>query len=184
MPAPLPGLAKRRKPAINRRMIRKAAIPDIPEIHRLLALWGARGDLLARPLSQLYDHLRDFRVWAEPAREAKATILGCCGLQFCWEDLAEIRSLAVHPDHQGRKIGRMLVETAMEEARAFGVQRVFTLTYRPAFFEKLGFQLIDRAELPLKIWSDCVACVNFPNCDENAMMMELNPPPPRPLRNK
>lgn len=158
-------------------MIRKAAISDIPEIHRLLVLWGARGDLLARPLSQLYDHLRDFWVWAEPEGGA---VLGCCALQFCWEDLAEIRSLAVHPDHQGRKIGRTLVETAMEEARAFGVQRVFTLTYRPAFFRKLDFRLIDRAELPLKIWSDCVACVNFPNCDENAMMMELAPADPAP----
>jgi amino-acid N-acetyltransferase len=165
-------------------MIRKAAINDIPEIHRLLALWGARGDLLARPLSKLYDHLRDFWVWSEPVGEgangSKAAVLGCCALQFCWEDLAEIRSLAVHPGHHGRKIGRMLVEAAMEEARAFGVQRVFTLTYRPAFFEKLGFQLIDRAELPLKIWSDCVACVNFPNCDENAMMTELAPPDPAP----
>lgn len=164
-------------------MIRKAAINDIPEIHRLLALWGARGDLLARPLSQLYDHLRDFWVWAEPAEDSNGSgdgVLGCCALQFCWEDLAEIRSLAVHPDHQGRKIGRKLVETAMEEARAYGVQRVFTLTYRPEFFRKLGFRLIDRAELPLKIWSDCVACVNFPNCDENAMMMELAPPDPAP----
>jgi amino-acid N-acetyltransferase len=170
--SPIPKLANAKKPVITRRMIRKAAIPDIPEIHRLLSLWGARGDLLARPLSQLYDHLRDFWVWSEPPDGA---IVGCCGLQFCWEDLAEIRSLAVHPDHHRRNIGRKLVEAAMAEARSFGIRRVFTLTYRPAFFRKLGFHLIDRAELPLKIWSDCIACVNFPNCDENAMMREFAP---------
>lgn len=155
-------------------MIRKAAIGDVTAVHRLLQEYGAKGDLLPRPLSQLYDHLRDFRVYEDPAT---GRVIGCCALQFCWEDLAEIRSLAVHPEFTGRKIGARLVAAALAEARSFRIRRVFTLTYRPVFFQKLGFHAIDRSDLPLKIWSDCMACVKFPNCDENALMIELDPAP-------
>jgi amino-acid N-acetyltransferase len=100
-------------------------------------------------------------------------MMGCCALQICWEDLAEIRSLAVAPQHVGRGIGRALTETAMEDARSFGVSQVFTLTYRPDFFRRFGFQKIDRSDLPLKIWSDCMLCVKFPDCDETAMILNL-----------
>jgi amino-acid N-acetyltransferase len=100
-------------------------------------------------------------------------LLGCCALQFCWEDLAEIRSLAVSPEHVNRGIGRRLTGAAIEEARAFGVRQVFTLTYRPDFFRRFGFHQIDRTDLPLKIWSDCMLCVKFPDCDETAMMLTL-----------
>lgn len=151
-------------------MIRKATIRDVKAIHALLQGYGAKGELLPRPLSQLYDHLRDFRVYEDPSTER---VIGCCALQFCWEDLAEIRSLAVHPDFRGRKIGARLVEEALAEAESFRIQKVFTLTYRPGFFQKLGFRFIDRSELPLKIWSDCMACVKFPNCDENALIIDL-----------
>lgn len=151
-------------------MIRKASIKDIKAIHELLLLYARKGDLLGRPLSQLYDHLRDFRVYEEDDTHC---VIGCCALQFCWEDLAEIRSLAVHPDYTGRKIGARLLADALAEAGAFHIRKVFTLTYRPGFFKKMGFFPIDRAELPLKIWSDCIACVKFPNCDENAMMKIL-----------
>jgi len=151
-------------------MIRKAAIRDIKTIHGLLHEYGKRGELLARPLSELYDHVRDFWIYAD-ANENQ--IIGCCALQFCWEDLAEIRSLAVHPDHVGKKIGSLLAETAISEARSYRVKRLFTLTYRPGFFQKLGFSKIDRSELPLKIWSDCIFCIKFPDCDETAMMLSL-----------
>lgn len=148
--------------------IRKAALKDVEALYRLLEEYGRKGDLLPRPRSQLYDHLRDFWVWEDAGK-----ILGCCALQFSWEDLAEIRSLAVHPDHGGKGIGSALVARAMEEARSHGIPKVFTLTYRPEFFRKLGFHVIDRASLPLKIWSDCIACVKFPDCDENAMIRML-----------
>ena len=150
-------------------MIRKATIKDITAIHALLAEYGKKGDLLARPLSQLYDHVRDFSVFADE----NDRILGCCALQFCWEDLAEIRSLAVDPDHHGQKIGFKLVETALHEAKLFNISKIFTLTYKPGFFRKFGFNQIDRSELPLKIWSDCITCVKFPNCDETAMMKQI-----------
>ena len=151
-------------------MIRKATIKDIKAIHELLHEYGKREELLARPLSELYDHVRDFSVYEE---KANRKIIGCCALQFCWEDLAEIRSLAVHPDYLGKNIGMKLTETVLEEARSFNIIKVFTLTYKPEFFEKFGFVQINRSELPLKIWSDCIICVKFPDCDETAMMKEM-----------
>ncbi|MEW5909720.1 MAG: N-acetyltransferase [Thermodesulfobacteriota bacterium] len=149
-------------------MLRKAVIQDIKAIHRLLQEYGNRGDLLPRPLSQLYDHLRDFTVATDKTGDDK--IIGCCALQFCWEDLAEIRSLAVHPDHLKKGIGTLLVRNAIAEAKLYKIRKVFTLTYRPEFFEQFGFQKIDRADLPYKIWGDCILCVKFPDCDETAMM--------------
>lgn len=149
--------------------IRKAALGDVGLIHDLLRHYAAQGELLARPLSKIYDHLRDFWIRESP----DGGLAGCVALQFCWRDLAEIRSLAVHPDHRSGGIGRALVNRALEEAAAFHVERVFTLTYRPGFFEQLGFSIISRNDLPLKIWSDCLACVHFPNCNETAMMHHL-----------
>jgi len=163
-------LRDHRPKEIMEHRIRKATRHDIAAIHRLLTDYGRKGDLLSRPLSQLYDHLRDFWVCVSPSENA---IIGCGALQFCWEDLAEVRSLAVHPDCTGRGIGAALVDAIIAEARAFRIHRVFTLTYRPGFFLKMGFSPIDRGELPLKIWSDCIACVKFPNCDENAMIRNL-----------
>ncbi|MFW6284068.1 MAG: N-acetyltransferase [Desulfosalsimonas sp.] len=151
-------------------MIRKATIEDIISIHALLKHYGAKGDLLARPLSRLYDHLRDFNVYED---KETGQIVGCCALQFCWEDLAEIRSLAVVEPHTGRNIGTRLLETAFEEARQYKIKKLFTLTYRPDFFKKFGFIVIDKAELPIKIWADCIHCVKFPDCDETAMLKQI-----------
>lgn len=152
-------------------MIRKAKIKDIKYIHGLLKQYGGEGVLLSRPLSQLYDHVRDFFVFEDPETDR---IGGCGALQFCWEDLAEIRSLAVHNDYHGKGVGTQLVTAAIEEAKEFGIKQLFTLTYRPDFFSKFNFSLIDRSDLPLKIWSDCITCVKFPDCDETAMMKTIN----------
>lgn len=151
-------------------MIRKATIKDIKTIFELLQEYGDKGELLPRPLSVLYDHVRDFSVYVDGN---KNRIVGCCALQFCWEDLAEIRSLAVHPEYQRQKIGSMLTQTVLEEAQSFAIKKVFVLTYLPGFFKQFGFLEIDRSYLPLKIWADCIACVKFPNCDETAMMKQL-----------
>ena len=152
-------------------MIRKAKIKDIQTIYQLLQMYGDRGELLPRPLSRLYDHLRDFLVYTD---EDNDRVIGCCALQFCWEDLAEIRSLAVHPQHQNQKIGAKLVEAALAEAETFDITKVFTLTYQPDFFKKFGFAKIDRNDLPIKIWGDCLLCVKFPDCDETAMIKEMH----------
>jgi amino-acid N-acetyltransferase len=151
-------------------MIRKATIKDMKAIHRLLQEYGRKGELLPRPLSVLYDHVRDFSVYVDDRDDS---VIGCCALQFCWDDLAEIRSLAVHPDHLGKKIGSKLTEEILLEAESFAVKKVFALTYRPGFFKRFGFVQIDRSELPLKIWADCIMCVKFPDCDEIAMMKEI-----------
>ncbi len=151
-------------------MIKKAQIKDIKTIYELLQVYGSKGELLPRPLSKLYDHVRDFFVCTD---QGENKIIGCCALQFCWENLAEIRSLAVHPEHQSRKIGAGLVEAALLEAESFSITKVFTLTYQPEFFKKYGFSQIDRNDLPLKIWGDCLSCVKFPDCDETAMMKSI-----------
>ncbi len=151
-------------------MIRKATIKDIKPIHSLLQQYGRKGELLPRPLSVLYDHVRDFWIYAD---DKDSNVLGCCALQFCWADLAEIRSLAVRPDYVGQRIGSKLVEKVLFEAKSFNIQKVFALTYRPGFFERFGFDRIDRSELPIKIWADCIMCIKFPDCDEIAMMKEL-----------
>lgn len=155
-------------------MLRDAHIKDVPAIHRLLNEFGQKGELLPRPLSALYENIRNFSVFEDSASDV---LIGCCSLQICWEDLAEIRSLAVDPSHWGRGIGTDLVKAKLSEARRLEINRIFALTYRPSFFERFGFRVIDRSDLPLKIWSDCITCVKFPDCDETAMLKEDTPSP-------
>lgn len=150
-------------------MIRKSRITDIKTIHGLLAFFAAKGLLLPRSLSELYDHLRDYAVM----ENEKGELIGVVALHICWENLAEIRSLAVKEGEQKKGFGRALVEYCLEEAKALGITRVFTLTYQEDFFKKLGFKPIDKSLLPHKIWADCVRCPKFPDCDEFALIMEL-----------
>lgn len=158
-------------PNSNEPALRKAAIRDVKPIHRLLYQNADRGLLLARSLSELYDHLRDFYVLDDESVEDR--VVGVCALGVCWEDLAEIRSLAVADDCRGRGYGRLLVGACLEEARELGVHRVFALTYVEAFFGKLGFAEVEKAVLPHKVWADCLKCAKFPDCDETAMMRDL-----------
>jgi len=146
-------------------MIRKATIHDVKKIHALLARHAERGELLPRPLSDLYDYLRDFNIFEKNDGDLMA---GVCALHVCWEDLAEIRSLAVPPEHQKQGIGSALIANALAEARELGISRVFALTYQPGFFAGHGFETID------KIWADCIKCVKFPNCDETAVLKILD----------
>jgi amino-acid N-acetyltransferase len=151
-------------------VIRKAIIQDIKPIHKLLSHYGEQGSLLSRPLVELYEHLRDFFV--VEGSNPKSPIVGVCALGICWEDLAEIRSLAVVQDQQGKNYGSQLVEICLQEALSLGLKRVFTLTYEPDFFSKLGFKEIEKSTLPHKIWADCIRCAKFPDCDEIAMVIE------------
>ncbi len=147
-------------------MIRNARIGDVKEIHALLKHFAAQGLLLARSISSLYDQLRDFIVYVDQ----EDTILGVCALHIIWEDLAEVRSLAVREEAQGKGIGEKLVGCCLEEAEKFGIKRIFALTYQAGFFRKQGFTDIDKKELPHKIWGDCVHCPMFPDCDEEALI--------------
>jgi amino-acid N-acetyltransferase len=150
-------------------MIRKAKLDEIKEIQRLLKLHAPKGGILPRSLSELYDHLRDFFVFIRNRK-----IIGICALHLCWEDLAEIRSLAVAEEDQKKGIGAQLVKACLKESRFLGAKRVFALTYQPKFFERLGFKEVDKTVLPHKIWTDCLKCVKFPDCDEIALVKELD----------
>ena len=149
-------------------MIRKAKVGDVREMQGLIAGSASRGEMLHRSLSEIYDNLRDFHVF-----QGDRSLLGICALHVCWEDLAEIRSLTVLEGERGKGIGSKLVKACLREAKRLGIRRVFSLTYEPSFFQQLGFSLVDKASLPHKIWSDCLKCVKFPDCDEIAMMLQL-----------
>jgi amino-acid N-acetyltransferase len=146
-------------------IIRNAQIGDVKKIHSLLNHFADKGLLLGRSYSALYDHLRDFKVYVD----VTGAVLGVCALHITWEDLAEVRSLAVLEDMQGKKVGSQLVRACLEEAERIGVDRVFTLTYQAGFFRKQGFSDIDKNKLPHKIWGDCLNCPKFPDCDEEAL---------------
>lgn len=149
-------------------MIRKAALFDTREIHRLLLDFAKDGLLLPRSLVEIYEGIRDFHVFVENDR-----IAGVVALSIYWENLAEVRSLAVHADCGGRGIGRKLVQACLDEARQLGIGQVFALTYQPEFFTRLGFRQIDKSELPQKIWRDCMKCAKFPDCDEIAFSIAV-----------
>ena len=151
-------------------MIRKAKISDVRSLHGILSEYAARGLLLGRSLSDLYAQLRDFIVVDE---DSTHEIVGTCSLRICWEDIAEIRSLAVREDFRGSDLGRAMVEICIREASDMGLKKLFVLTYVPAFFEKLGFKPVDKSVLPHKVWGDCIKCVKFPDCDEEALILDL-----------
>ncbi len=150
-------------------MIRKAKITDVKGIHSLLNMFAQEGLLLPRSLSELYDNLRDFFVYSDE----RNSLIGCSALHICWEDLAEVRSLAVHPEYHQKGIGKKLVEACLEEARELKIPRVFVLTYQENFFSELGFEKVDKAILPHKVWGDCLKCPKFPDCDEIAMIYNI-----------
>lgn len=147
--------------------IRCARMKDVKQMHILLNHFSKEGLLLGRSISSLYDKLRDFAVVVDK----EDTVVGVCAFQITWENLAEIRSLAVSDEMQGKGVGTMLVKWCLEEADKYDIGQVFALTYQPDFFKKHGFINIDKSELPHKIWSDCINCHMFPDCDEEAMML-------------
>ncbi len=147
----------------------KAMVRDVPEVHHLLEVEAAGERILSRSLSELYDTLRDFFV----VRNSDGELMGVGAIHVCWEELAEIRSLVVKEPYRRRGIGRALVNACLAEAPKLGIKRVFVLTYETGFFRKFGFLEVEKSVLPHKIWSDCLKCVKFPDCDETAMILEL-----------
>jgi amino-acid N-acetyltransferase len=149
--------------------IRRARVPDAPAIVELVRPFAEANLMLPRPAASVYTHLRDFHVAERP----DGTVVGCCALSLLGEDLAEVRTLAVHEAAQGTGAGKRLVAAALEEAVELGVPRVFALTRVPGFFEKLGFERTEMSSLPQKVWNDCIHCPLFPNCDEIALVREV-----------
>jgi amino-acid N-acetyltransferase len=148
--------------------IRKSVITDIKQIQKLVNEFARKEEMLPRALNELYESIRDFFVY-----DYEGTIVGVCALRILWEDLAEIRSLAVQKEYQHSGIGKALVRKCLKEAKDLGIKRVFALTYHPDFFKKNGFVDTDKAKLPQKIWGDCLKCHKFPECDENAVIIYI-----------
>ena len=148
--------------------VEKAKIQDVPQIHRLINYFADRGEMLARSLSEIYENIRDFFVIKQGEQ-----VIACAALHVCWLDLAEIKSVAVAEDSQQQGIGTQLVDACLKEAKLLGIPTVFCLTYRPAFFEKFGLAQIDKMELPRKVWTECYRCPKFPDCDEVALICNL-----------
>jgi len=151
-------------------MIRKALIREIPEIWRMLHDF-ADNDVLPRTMADLYSQVREYFVH----RPDEGPIIGVAALHVYWEDLGEIRSVAVLPDYQKTGIGSRLVQKCVEEAHSLGLKKVFALTTRPQFFERLGFSTVPNDDLPKIIWSECKDCLKFPDkCNEIPMILDLS----------
>jgi len=152
--------------------VEKATISDVQEMHRLINYFADKDEMLPRPLSEIYENIRDYFVVRQAGR-----VTGCAALHVTWSDLAEIKSVAVVEDSQRQGIGSRLVEACLGEARDIGLPTIFCLTYKPAFFQKFGFSEVDKMQLPRKVWTECYRCSKFPDCDEVALICHLETPP-------
>ena len=147
---------------------RRAQFRDVESVHRIVNQYAEQGLMLARSRNAIYETLRDF-VLAEQDGE----VVGVGALHMVWDELAEIRAMAVAPEFTGRGIGMAIVEQLAEDARELGVKTLYTLTYQPVFFAKAGFHEVPKERLSQKVWKDCINCSKFPNCDEIAMIRSL-----------
>lgn len=147
---------------------RPAKISDVENILKLINDFAEKGLMLPRTRSTLYEGIREFVVAVEDDR-----IIGTASLHIIWDDLAEVRALAVAEGYQGKGIGRNLVEILLLEAGKLQCPKIFTLTYQVEFFKRLGFVLVEKEAMSPKVWKECINCVKFPNCDENAMILHL-----------
>jgi len=151
-------------------VIRNATIHDVPRISEIINSHAEFGKMLFKSFAQLFEALRDFAVYVD---DATGEVVGCVGVSIIWADLTEVRSLAVDNRYRGRGIGSQLVKWCIEEARRLGIRKLMSLTYEQRFFEKLGFEVVPKESLPLKVWTDCVKCPKNLNCDEIAMVLTL-----------
>ena len=157
-------------------MIRKAKVSDVQKMQKLINYYAELKEMLPRSLNELYEEIQDFFVYESHTGKAgqdKKKILGCCELHIIWEDLAEIRSLAVDPEYLNRGIGKQLVQQALNQAKNLAVKKVFVLTFKPAYFKQFRFREIPRNKLPHKIWSQCIRCTLFPDCKEIALITSI-----------
>jgi amino-acid N-acetyltransferase len=149
-------------------VIRKAKVADVEAMARIVNNRASLGELLPRSQHHIYQNLRDFVIY-----EKEGEIVGTGAMHVLWSDLGEIRALAVAGPCQGQGIGTAIVRTLVDEARLLGLETVFAFTYKPGFFERLGFHLVDKETLPRKVWGECINCVKFPTCDEVALVFDL-----------
>jgi amino-acid N-acetyltransferase len=161
-------------PARNKFMkgytIRKARMGDVRQMHTLMSHFAETRELLPRSLSEIYENLQQFFVIVN-----KNKIVGTCALYITWDDLAEVKALAVARDHQGKGLGKWLLKTVIAEAKKIGVKTLFTLTIRENLFKKFGFRRVNKSGLPHKVWTECVRCPYFPDsCIETSLVLDLH----------
>lgn len=150
-------------------MIRKARVSDVVVMKQIISSYSKDELMLARSLSEMYENIRDYYVC-----EINEKVVGCCALHVVWEDLAEILALAVKPECSRKGMGTKLVSACLEDAEDLGMKEIFALTYVPEFFATLGFKIVDKNSLPRKIWSGCLRCPKFPDCNEIAVVKSIN----------
>lgn len=146
--------------------LRRAKLSDVETIIELVNGYAEQGLMLPRSRNVLYEGIREFLIAEEDGKVA-----GVGALHILWEDLAEVRALAIAQDYRGKAIGTQLVEALVKEAHDLGCDKVFALTYQPDFFIHCGFRVVSKDEMPHKVWKECINCVKFPNCDEVAVMI-------------
>ena len=151
--------------------IRKARISDVEELLELVNGFASQNLMLPRGPQYLFENIRDNVVIVDEGHGGK--IVACGSLHVLWDDMAEIRSMAIHPSYQKRGIGRRLVEFLKEEAGHLGIKRLFTFTLSEEFFARLGFTRKLREELPAKVWGECSRCPKYFKCDEVGMVLEI-----------
>ncbi|MDR2676550.1 MAG: N-acetyltransferase [Endomicrobium sp.] len=149
-------------------IIRPARISDVKEIHSLIEYYANNKEMLHRSLSSIYENIQEFIIL-----ESKNKVLACGALHVSWEDLAEIKSLAVCEEYKKQGFGKRIVETLQNNAKILGINRVFSLSFKPEFFIKLGYKVISKESLPRKVWTECVNCYLFPDCGEVPLLIYL-----------
>ena len=149
--------------------IRPAAQQDVHTIVRIIAHYASQGLMLPRSHGALSASLEHYVV-----ADLNGEVVGCGGLELYSSDVAEIYGLATAPQNSLRGTGSAIVQALIEKARTENLSQVFALTLVPGFFEKMGFRTVEHKDLPMKVWKDCVACPKFGNCDEIAMVLDLN----------
>jgi amino-acid N-acetyltransferase len=149
-------------------LLRKARVEDVPQIRQLINIYAQKEIMLPRAIGEIYENIRDFYVI-----EHDGKIIACGALHVTWEYFGEILSLAVIPDELRRGHGSKIFEACMKEASELGLKHVVTLTYATEFFSLHGFKIVDKSSLPHKLWSMCIKCTRFPDCDEIAMMKDI-----------
>jgi argininosuccinate lyase len=163
-------------------VLRRAQVADVPGIAGVMAPYVVEGSLLPRPVSELYQCVREFHVVerapsgaGSPENGTGPSIVACAALRLLWRDLGEVRSLAVRPDAHGKGLGAALVAAVVADARALGLPRIIALTREVGFFQRSGFNAQPRESIPRKVWTDCVRCPKRHACDEVAMTLDLVP---------
>ena len=163
-------------------VIQKAQVRDVEEILELVNAYAAMNLLLPRGPQYMYENIRDFVIACDSnvpvysvteTREVLHLVVACGSLHVLWEDIAEIRAVAIHPDYQHLGLGSKLIEVMKEEAKQLGIRHLYTFTLTENFFKTLGFRVQDRSELPPKVWGECSRCPKYFHCDEVGMVLDL-----------